>query len=64
VNVTEANAVNTVLDFICDVLPDANHLFPDVGDGLRDACVVLADAANRKLMAGWTGDDVRKALQP
>lgn len=51
--VAEASAVNK----LCDELVRRKGLSDDE---LRDALATLADGANKRLMAGWTGDRVRE----
>lgn len=56
-NITEANAVNTLLHNILD-LPDHNGQ-PTPLQRAEDAAALLADRANKALGAGLTGQQVR-----
>lgn len=58
-NITEANAVNTLLDHLLN-LPDGTGTVPD-DDKARTAAAVLADRANNALHAGVTGEDVQQS---
>jgi hypothetical protein len=53
--ITEASAVNTVLDH----LTGAKYV---PHDKLREAAAALANGAHKKLMAGWTGESIAATL--
>jgi hypothetical protein len=61
-NIGQASAVNTLLDFFLQRPTrhtDEGMAPPDEQDA-RDAAIQLADASHQKLMAGITADDVRR----
>lgn len=56
--ITEANAVNILLDHILGQ-PNADETLDQRVDRLAEATVLLAEKANKALGAGWRPDDVR-----
>ncbi|MCO5167906.1 MAG: hypothetical protein M9894_16300 [Planctomycetes bacterium] len=62
VTVTEAHAVNVVLDWI---FPDGrtDSRTPS-SDDLREALRALATSANKRLMAGWSPEQVDRQVLP
>lgn len=54
--VAQASAVNRLADYLT-----GNAVMDVSAEAARDALAVLADGANKKLMAGWSGDQVRAA---
>ena len=57
--IAEANAVNTLLTWALGRRPNDDGLPAPTTERARDAAVLLAAAANKALMAGWTPDRVR-----
>lgn len=56
-NVGEANAANQLIAWILDGRREFGDVVTD--DDARDAAALLADSANKRLMAGTNGDRVR-----
>jgi hypothetical protein len=63
VNITEGNAVNTVLRYLLYGTANGENTEPPIGDdqAAREAAMFLADRAYQPLHAGHTGADVDRA---
>lgn len=57
-NISEASAVNTILDRALGKANPIQYGRPS-DERYLEAMAYLADRANKALMAGWTGDQVR-----